>query len=306
MNKLLCISFLGSSTNSIGLASQINTNHNILFHFIRKKPFCFFKDIKKSIVLASKADVVIVNYVTLFLILIIFLKLTRAKLIFIPHEGEPLFPKSVKVKHSILRKLLSLRVLTKFCILLADDTYFLSGLQATLLGGNSYNICRLGVEKSHLYSASTKSHVIFFPNRKNEKIKGFNLLDVSKKFIANNNEHDLSYDDMCAFYKNAKFVIIPSLIETYSFCMIEAMLANCIIVTSKSVGLAYDLINEYGFEELAANGIHVLETPYDIDSYTVKLFNSSNSYSNSFNFAIKLGLDGVAFSSFLSKIAARY
>lgn len=305
MSKLLCISFVGNCNNSISLASIKNRDKNVSFHFIRKTPLNFFRDIITGACQAIKSDIVIINYVTLFLIFFPLLKLSRCDILFIPHEGEPLFPKNITVTHSLLRRFLSIPSLTRLCIFLADETYFLSGLQANFFEGNIKNIFRLGVDSSQLVSLENKENIVFFPNRKGEVIKGYDLLDMSKEYLANQGLEELSFVQMCELYKRCKIVVIPSFVETYSFCMVEAMLANCIVVTSKEVGLAFDLLNEYGFDTLVSYGIHVLDSPFNIDAYTKDLVEKNCPPANTFKLADDLGLDGQMSNEFLSKLSGR-
>lgn len=286
--------------NNLGNSSL---NYNLRNNMSRIKLF----EIKKTITSLSGVffkllkerkdfDFIVINYVTLYLFFGFIFKLLGVKVVFIPHEGEPLFPEFLVSDIKGFRKVLTFKKLTQICINTADVTLFLSDLQRINFKSTNkyYNILHIG-SNSDFFKNRLKWEErdgIFFPSRKQEKIKGYELLDLIKYKLINN---DISYsqEEMAELYSKSKIVVIPSFIESYSFSMVEAMLSNCIIVTSKNVGLAYDLDNKYGREKLETIGIYLCDDITQISKFIIDKFYGNNALINEPNtrdFALKIGL----------------
>ncbi|EPG0370959.1 hypothetical protein ACSWVZ_003845 [Photobacterium damselae] len=276
MGKIAVITFYNTSFSSINYNLKKQKNDNIEICEIRKNFLSivqvFFHILKNY----RELDFLLINYVTLYYIFGFVFKWLGVKTVFIPHEGEPLFPK--KYYHSIsgLRRFLIKKSYTQYCIDNAYETIFLSELQKKVFFSNNGQILHLGSNSNFFNDRILweKRKGVFFPSRKCEEIKGYQLISSLNDLLINK-DYVYAQDEMAIAYSNAKIVVIPSIIETYSFSMVEAMLSNCIIVTSRNVGLAYDLLLEYKKVDLEELGLYIVDDLNEIDTFVLSLINNS-------------------------------
>lgn len=300
----IVLTFKNNSKSSINncIRSCDDTFHLIELEKNLKLIFMAYYQVIKNI---NRFEVLIINYVFLtFLLLpaVIFLRLIGRKVIFIPHEGEPVFPSRYKKGLKGFRRIISYIYLTRVCVYFTTATVFLSRLQGNCLGYTNALYLHLSSDASFyhsIYSFDVRDG-FFFSGRYREPIKGYSLIENSVCDIKYN-VNDVDQYQMSLCYSTSKVVVIPSIIETYSFSMVEAMLSDCVIVTSRSTGLAFDLANEYPIEFLADMGIFVLDKPEDIEFFlnenAIVLLNTKP---KTRQFAIEIGL---CMSSFQRKIS---
>lgn len=305
MKKLLCISFPASPNSGVGYLDAYNHNEYASFIYFKKSKLSLFADFFNILKVGCKNDIIVINYVSLFLLFGPLFRCLLKKVIFIPHEGEPLFPASFKKDIRFPRSLVSSIALSKLCVLLASDTYSLSKLQAKYIKANQNNIIRFGVDPAFISQIPQLKLGYFFPNRKCEKIKGFDEIEALYELIVNPHPKELTSSEMAGYYANSKVVVIPSFIETYSYCMVEAMIANCLVVTTKNVGLAYDMQELLGDSLLNEYGIFVLE---DVDCVVNFILENRNKLSamesKTKDLAFELGLTGQAAQTVLDALIA--
>jgi Glycosyl transferases group 1 len=82
---------------------------------------------------------------------------------------------------------------------------------------------------------------------------------------------EIPYAEMPAFYSNSHFLILPTLYETYSLALLEAMASNIFVLASESIGLIDNLLLKYSKEDLASFGIFVCERTADSFSDAIKI-----------------------------------
>ncbi|ATC93416.1 glycosyltransferase [Pseudoalteromonas tunicata] len=303
MKKVLCISFPASTNNGVGYFDYYNKNQNAEFYYFRKSIKTFFLDYITIFRKAMKCQVVIINYVSLFLLFGPLLRCFLKKVIFIPHEGEPLFPKQFKDAIPFPRSIISSIFLSRFCVFLASETYCLSMLQAEFLKANKDKVIRFGINPHFVNTQKYSKYGCFFPNRKRELIKAYDQIHECHHLIMNQSFDELSSEQMSEFYEKSKIVLIPSIIETYSYCLAEAMLANSIVLATKQVGLAYDLCEIYSIERLAEHGIYIFDTQTSLSQFLLNNYDFLNEReSNSRNIALEVGLSGEAAQSILNSL----
>ncbi|MBD1580954.1 hypothetical protein [Pseudoalteromonas sp. S16_S37] len=296
MNKgVLVISFATGSQNGVGLlAEQLKESENIKFEFFSKSLKTVAGDIFRIIKQGIASHTVVINYVFLCLLFAPIFRVLGKRVVFIPHEGEPLFPKALKGQIQTARRVVASKQLTKLCIFIANKTFCLSKLQARALKSNDNDIIHFGADFPYTNSEKEVTH-FFFPNRKYEEIKGFVQISSCHHLITNRENGELSYQEMLSHYAKAQVVLIPSIIETYSYCMVEAMLANSIVVTTRSVGLAFDLEIELGAEKLREYGIYMVEQPNDVAMFVLENYSMLiKKQSKTRELAKTYGLDGKA------------
>ncbi|RRS06929.1 hypothetical protein EAG18_19810 [Pseudoalteromonas sp. J010] len=292
---VLVISFSAGEYNGIGLlARQLENSKNIKFAFFSKSLKTVFFDIYRIIKEGCKSHTVVINYVFLCLLFAPVFRLLGKKVIFIPHEGEPLFPASLKPQISFIRRIVASKRLTQLSMFFANKTLCLSRLQAAALGANEHDIIHLGADFPTESVAKRPTH-FFFPNRKHEEIKGFKEIASCHYLLVNLDDVELNYHQMLTHYAQAQVVLIPSIIETYSYCMVEAMLANCIIVTTKDVGLAHDLAKKVGTDLLNDYGVYIVDKPQLVAEFVNQNYDMLMAKTpKTKELAIAHGLDGKA------------
>ncbi|MBE0369272.1 glycosyltransferase family protein [Pseudoalteromonas aurantia] len=293
--SVLVVSFISSVQNGVGLlAEQMREDEDVHFEFFSKSLKSIVGDFFRIIRKGARCDTIVINYVFLCLLFAPIFRLLGKNVVFVPHEGEPLFPNRLKSEIHIIRRIIASKRLTSVCVHLANKTLCLSKLQAKALGTCDKDIIHFGT-RFPLISSNEDSNLFFFPNRKHEEIKGYGLIKSCHHLMINHDEGELSYDKMVEFYTQAKVVLIPSMIETYSYCMAEAMLANCIVIVTKDVGLAYDLEERIGGGELESYGIYIVDKPEDVAKLALKHYELLITRpSRTRELALEHGLDGVS------------
>ncbi|OCH37526.1 hypothetical protein [Aliivibrio fischeri] len=293
MKKISVVTFVNSSFSSINY--NLSECDDIALLEVEKRVSSIFKTLFHLLKTHKRLDYVIVNYVTLYYIFGFILTFLGVKTIFIPHEGEPLFPKELHSNIIGVRRLLAKKKHTQRCIDNSFSTLFLSNLQQKEFKSKNSSVIHIGSNADFFYNRFSwdERNGILFPSRKNEKIKGYDIIS-SLDYLLINKDGVYSQEEIAIAYAKAKIVVIPSIIESYSFSMIEAMLSNCIIVTSINVGLANDLLLEHSIEKLEGLGIYILDDINDINEFILNKFFIGNAIIHepkTRKFALDIGLN---------------
>ncbi|EJR0949587.1 hypothetical protein NYG22_001000 [Vibrio alginolyticus] len=290
-NKILCISFYQSESKGIGLLEKLSCKEDVEFvilHGLSSIAKRFFYIIFSGF----NSKIVVINYVSLFVVFGFLLRAFGKKVVFVPHEGEPLFPKELKSNIKYPRKLIASLGLSKFCAKVATETLPLSMLQAQMLNIETDKVLRLGV-KDDMFLNELERNGVFFPSRKSESIKGYLRIKKIHSMIINDSSNELTQTEMYKLYNSCRVVVIPSIVESYSFSMVESMLTNCIVVTSEKVGLAYDLMKLFSDDFLRKSGIYILPDGDCISDFVIKEYkNLIEQQPSTRKLALSLGLDG--------------
>ncbi|EOV8409734.1 glycosyltransferase [Escherichia coli] len=206
----------------------------------------------------------IVFYFSFFYPLLLNIK----KKIFFAHEGEFHLGWNYALKNNQIKNIGSLfrysRIWNTLPTLFFDDVYCLSKLQS-IQYPKSKIIHFLGVNEDLFKPIDIKkTQKILFPANILRYEKGWSLLDKKIQDICIYPDNTKN-SEMPLLYNQVKFVVIPSIFETYCLALIEALLCNKIIITTKNVGLAADLLNDYDFNTLASLGLFIFNDINDIN-----------------------------------------
>ena len=103
----------------------------------------------------------------------------------------------------------------------------------------------------------------FFPFGPERREKGF---DIVKKALDNEKLNaelmvggDIPFEKMPKKYQDCHFVVLPTLYETYSLVVLEALASNLFLIAGKEVGLIAQLRKKYSEKKLNDLGIFPVE-----------------------------------------------
>lgn len=209
-------------------------------------------------------DVIVLHHAITFYFCFFFLFFfkTKAK-IFFAHEGEIHLGWKYAFKNKQLKNIGSLlrysKLWNKLPSLFFDYVYVLSGNQSRQFS-KSKVVHFLGVDEStfNVLDDVGSTQGILFPANINRFEKGWHLLsEQSRKdcFYPCNTPNN----EMPFLYNKAKIVVIPSVYETYCIALVEALFCNKVVITTRNVGLASDLLRTYGYEYLREKGLFVFD-----------------------------------------------
>ncbi|WP_289169984.1 hypothetical protein [uncultured Pseudoalteromonas sp.] len=228
----------------------------------------------------KKYDIVICHHaITFYLSLPLFFFIKSSKRIFLAHEGEVHLGWKFAVLNNQILKLGSLLrysvIWNTFPSNFFSKTFVLSKPQKKYYK-NSEVVHYLGVnEKVFKSVAANKCNRGLFPSAISRPEKGWNSIPSSLKRMLVYPEN-LKNIEMPQLYSSSEFVIIPSVFETYSLVLIEALLCNAVIFTTKNVGLASDLLDLYGYDYLVEQGLYVASTHEEMFNLVLKFESSGH------------------------------
>lgn len=129
----------------------------------------------------------------------------------------------------------------------------------------------LGVDEKRFFpiEKTGKRRRAFFPFGLDRFEKGY---EIAEKAVREYPDLELvrggniPNSEMPGVYQNADMLILPTLYETYSLSLLEAMASNIFVVVNRSVGLIENLGKDYTEAELIDFGIAVCDR--SVDSFT--------------------------------------
>ncbi len=254
----------------------------------------YLKNIEKlkSILINEKIDVIFTHHVISAYPLVLATK-NKSKVLKILalHESEPVLGRTFFLRYfNYLTAKEVIRYSTiwnKTPIRFFDKVFVLNRQQAnTLKLDNFEQINFLGVDADVFKPAEkvrgSKKFTIFFPHNPQRPDKGFIFLkgavDELKFSVELIVGGKISYNEMKDVYADSDVIVLPSIYETYSMALLEAMACNKVVVASRGVGLTQNLLEKYSEYDLSNFGIFVCDpTKESIESvinyiYSNKLY----------------------------------